>query len=442
MNYNSFSILVFIIAFLSIGCSDQKNKKLSDGKLPTVEINGMKIADLDPYLLAPVDIKLSQLAENIRVIPLETNPESLLSGSVDFQIGEKYIIARNRTGEGVFQFTIDGSFIRKIIATGSAPDEFPGMPILCLAEKEDLLLAITFRSDHIYLYSLSSGSFLGSFNKPLLDPGESLYECRYLGDSLVLVSYNKLSVNEKTANKCGLKIKTLDGKLIWEKGFDYGSRMVLSISDINQLLGSNISLLSTGNTDEYIIQIEDQDTVYSLDIGTYSLRPKLLKRFEKIKVGGFPVSSAVPDCGIEEQEFASVNGYQLKHYIHVNDVADDRIYASYERFFILYDDNTKQAYRIVNYENDFLGFSQNLEQHMEITAPGDIPHNLPVLSKPDGKLVEIYEALHFLDYATRALENPELDPLARKRLQDIAGKVIETSNPILLIGDMKENVDL
>ena len=114
MNYNSFSILVFIIALLSIGCSDQKNKKLSDGKLPTVEINGMKIADLDPYLLAPVDVKLSQLAENIRIIPLETNPESLLSGSVDFQIGEKYILARNRTGEGVFQFTIDGSFIRKL----------------------------------------------------------------------------------------------------------------------------------------------------------------------------------------------------------------------------------------------------------------------------------------------------------------------------------------
>lgn len=56
MNYNSFSILVFIIALLSIGCSDQKNKKLSDGKLTTVEINGMKIADLDPYLLAPVDV--------------------------------------------------------------------------------------------------------------------------------------------------------------------------------------------------------------------------------------------------------------------------------------------------------------------------------------------------------------------------------------------------
>ncbi|HHU34007.1 MAG TPA: 6-bladed beta-propeller [Bacteroidetes bacterium] len=438
MSCRSILALACLSGILLIGCSVQ-SEKLPDGKLPTVEINGIEIADLDPYLLAPVNIKLSQLAENIRVVPLETNPECMLPERVDFQIGEKYIIARNQTRGDVFQFSSDGSFIRKIIVSGSAPGEFLGVPILCLAEKEDLLLA--FRSDLTYLYSLSSGSFLGSCDKPLLNPDESLYECRYLGDSLLLVSYTKQFINETTTIKCGIKIKTIDGKLIWEKGFDYGSRFVLSFDDVNFLLGSNISLLSTDNTDEYIIQINDQDTVYSLNTGTYSLRPRLLKRFEKIKIDGFPVNGDVPNSGMEEQEFASVNGYQLKHYIHIVDKADNNLLVSGERFFILYDYNTKQAHRIVNYENDFLGFSRDIDIEVIEASDDFYHHNLPVLSKPNGKLVEVHEAFHFLDHAARTLENPELDPLAGKRLRDITGKVTETSNPILLIGDMKKKVD-
>lgn len=423
--------------FIIMGCLCGKlltSCSVPSENLPLVEINGIKVADIDPDLLTSKNVKLSQLAENIRVVPLETHTGCLLSGMVDFQIGDKYIIARNQTGEGVFQFSIDGSFIRKIIATGSAPGEFPGVPMLCLAEKEDLLLA--FRSDLTFLYSLSSGSFLGSCDKPLLDPDESLYECRYLGDSLVLVSYTKGLVDEATTVKCGVKIKTIGGKLIWEKEFGYGSRHVLSYENINSLHGSNISLLSTGNIDEYIIQIGDQDTVYSLDIGTYSLNPNLLRRFESIKVDGFPVSGTVSHCNMEEQEFARVNGFQLSHFIHVNGIAENSPKMSAERFFILYDDNTKQTHRIVNFENDFLGFVHDME------VGEDASHSLPVLSKPNGKLVEVYDAFSFLNYANGALENPELSPLVRERLQILTGNVTETSNPVLLIGDMKKKIDL
>ncbi|HHU34516.1 MAG TPA: 6-bladed beta-propeller [Bacteroidetes bacterium] len=113
-----------------------------------------KIPDIDPELLTPIDVKLSQIADNIHIVTLETDSDCMLSGEATFQVGDKYIIAIQ--SDGIYQFSIDGSFIRKLVNVGRAPEEILSMGEVCLDEPEDILMVVSKIYDIHYYRSLLS----------------------------------------------------------------------------------------------------------------------------------------------------------------------------------------------------------------------------------------------------------------------------------------------
>ncbi|MGI5913350.1 MAG: 6-bladed beta-propeller [Bacteroidales bacterium] len=415
-----------ILGFLFFSCGRSK-----EVKLPVVEVNGIEIPDLDPFLIEPVDIKLSQIGESFRTVILESNPECLLGGSAKLQIGDNYIIARDDLG--IFQFSIDGSFIRKLVTIGRGPGEISAANCSCLIEDEDLFLVVT--NNDIYMYCLSSGEFMGKKVKPEISANESLYDCVYIGDSRILYSFYNNGLVDPSASGCGVKIQTLDGSILWQHYFDYNSINIFS-STYKYVAGSRISLLSTNYSDEVIIRIIDQDTVYKLNTSSYSLRPALLNRIEKVKVDGFPVSIFAKGCSYENLEYKSINGYRLINFTSVNELSDDFSVILGDRYYIIYDDNQKSATRVGVFNNDYFGFLH------ETVGDRKLPHYFPTLLPPNGKLVVTFDAFTFLQFVDEALANPQLDANVRDRLLDISGKVTEISNPILLIGDIKEKIDL
>ncbi len=396
-------------------------------KLPTVEVNGTEIPDIDPDLLIPIDVKLSQIAENISVVLLDSNPECMLSSSMSFMLGEKYIIAKDMNG--VYQFLIDGTFIRKIITYGRAPGETSVLPILCLVEDDDLLIAVAdgVSGKENYQFRLSSGGFLGKNGSVVLDPFESLNSFRYLGDSIIMFSYRSYTNFRNNPNPdprtmvSGVKIQKMNGEVLFNKEFNYLSWTTPG-PDSKVLNGSTIYLLSTNDPKEYILQIIDQDTVYKLNIKNYSVRPFLMKRFEKIIIEGIPVNYFLDNCTLEEEEFANINGYQLMHF---------RYFESLEtgfgsRCFIIYDEKGGMAYKVGTFGNDYFGFLHSTESDIKAR------HNLPYLIDPGRKLVEVYDAYTFLKLAEEALDNPDLDPTVRTRLLDLE------TNPEVVLSEETE----
>ncbi|MGI5913349.1 MAG: 6-bladed beta-propeller [Bacteroidales bacterium] len=392
-----------------------------------------KIPDIDPELLTPIDVKLSQIADNIRIVTLETDSDCMLSGEATFQVGDKYIIAIQ--SDGIYQFSIDGSFIRKLVNVGRAPEEILSMGEVCLDEPEDILMVVSQIYD-IHYYRLTTGEFLGAKGRPSLQPQEVLRRCVYIGDSKILYSYTASGLVNPDMYGCGVRVQKLDGEVLWQHEFNYNSVHIYS-PEFKYRTGSRIFLLSTGFPDEYILQVDDQDTVYKLNTSIFTLRPDFIKRIEKIKVDGYPVCMFVDNCTVETDEYARVNGYQLITYIYVNKATYESSRAwEGDRYYVIYDDNKKEAHRIGVFENDYFGFFH------ETKGDDRASHNFPTLLSPIGKLVEKYEAFSFLQFVDEALANPQLDATVRDRLLDISGKVTEISNPILLIGDIKEKIDL
>ena len=98
----------WLLCALLCGCGGQK-----EGGIPVVELSKAK---------GEIDLKLSDLLENIRVIPLETRPDVLLPGYLFAWVGEKYIVALG--DDAMYLFTVDGKYVRKLAEQGRGPDEY------------------------------------------------------------------------------------------------------------------------------------------------------------------------------------------------------------------------------------------------------------------------------------------------------------------------------
>jgi hypothetical protein len=61
---------------------------------------------------------------------------------------------------------------------------------------------------------------------------------------------------------------------------------------------------------------------------------------------------------------------------------------------------------------------------------------------PYGKLLIVYEASEFLKFANQTLKKPDLSKEIRDRINSLTDSLTETSNPVLLIGDLKKNIKL
>lgn len=108
-------------------------RKAENRPLYTVEKDGQEILHLDFRSVADtITLKLSDIVEDVKFIQLETNEESMLNISglrptqmnkESLWVGEKYIIAVDNS-RGLFQFTIEGKFVRKLASPGRGPCEF------------------------------------------------------------------------------------------------------------------------------------------------------------------------------------------------------------------------------------------------------------------------------------------------------------------------------
>lgn len=111
------SIPVLVFCFVLLGCSKSPNEAIS-----TIQISGRNTNLF--YLEGVSDsisLRLSDIANDLHFIQLETKPECLLNRP-EYYVGNDYIMAFERGGS-VFQFDIQGKYIRTIAKQGKGPTE-------------------------------------------------------------------------------------------------------------------------------------------------------------------------------------------------------------------------------------------------------------------------------------------------------------------------------
>ncbi len=427
------SIKIFYFVFISIclfvGCVGNND---SD-RLPLVNINGKEIADIDSLKLADTTVKLSQIVDNVKVVALETIEEAMLSG-ISMFIGNEYILA-NR-GNEIYQFSGDGKFIRVIAKKGRGPEEIPSMGRnISYNINEELDLLYITCIDDIYLYKLSSGTFMGK--KKIPEFGE-LREARGItmtsSDSLFIYSYFSRGV-KGDALCSGVAVQNWNSEIVWKKEFDYLTWVVYPEPINYELLsGSNISVVNTDNPREFIFQVDNQDTCYLFNVDNLSLEPYLLRRTTGSTLkDGHPISLlSVGSYSTISREFNRKNGIHLMQ-MHLTTKFVDINNGDYYVYNILYDNNEKIAYNINTLENDYFGFEHGYNGTGESRS-----RIYPSLSPPYGKFLMIYEATDFIKLATEELKKTDMPKEIKDRLIRLLDSVTEMDNPLLLTGDIKK----
>lgn len=431
MSYRKSIYIICLLVSFSIGC----NKKQDKFKLPVLKIDGVEIADLDPKKLEnKTHVKLSQIAENIKIVALQTTNESFLESAL-FLLGNNYILAQ--CANEIYQFSSSGEFIRLLARRGRGPEEIPSAgKNISWNINETLDLCFIAVADKIYLYKLSTGKFLGYKRLPGFgDLNEARSITLTTTDSLFIYSYNTKGGVPDDSLECGITVQDWSGNIRLHKKFNYRTWTVVPTMNYELLHGSYASVVSTEDPGEFIFQVDNYDTSYVFKTRDFSLEPYLLIRTQGPLKRGYPVDYISDGSFRIYREFNRINGFQIKRMDLINKYVSPTSIDGY-LFHIIYDDNNKTALNIDTFENDYLGFIHS--------SNGLIKTNsiYPSLAPPYGKILVVYDASQFLKFAREKMNQSDISKEIKDRLMELTKSITELSNPILVIGDMKKAIKI
>lgn len=165
-------------------------------------------AVIDIESLTPVDVKLSRIAENTRVVLLESNNNCMLSANVEYLIGNQYIIAIDDVS--TYLFDMNGQFVRKI-RTGI--DASPGNVSLSKQQStmlEESDLYVVCKNDTTYLYLLSTGELTGQMSIAQLPNDSRMNNITFEdGSSISINGYRLENIINDGESKVGTRYYTL-----------------------------------------------------------------------------------------------------------------------------------------------------------------------------------------------------------------------------------------
>jgi len=151
------------------------------------------------------EVNLSEIAENIEIIPLENTKESLIGNVMNVELTRDYIFVKHNGSRLLTQFTRDGKFVRHFGTEGRGPKEYALMRLFSVDEENELvyihtnwtrkILVFNFNGEHVKTikfegigrghFSWSRDSFLVSFSEPHMGTEPFVFiETNFQGDTL------------------------------------------------------------------------------------------------------------------------------------------------------------------------------------------------------------------------------------------------------------------
>ena len=353
--------------------------------------NDIPIIDMDNPT-GYIDLALSDLLDDITMVPLETRDDLLLSTrDASFIVSNNYILAN--TEEKLFQFDRQGRFIRIVTTQGNGPNEFNIIGKSLIDETQEIFYYTNLgRSNSIACIHLNTGAFLESlypdfppFSMETIDSQGNIYGLPWVADSILLAyKYNPAEQSVTTYKKQRPLITEYIGKVMFRQG-DHIFFLSFSYSDtLFKIDGDKTS-------PQYVMKLKDLQT-----------RDRNRNR-------------------------SSVNFHFLYSGTH------GTIINKMETLILM----TERGMSTDNKHTAslFLNKKAELQTIRSMTIFPCIKIPIPTISGLWGHIK--VEATDMIELIDQALKGNQLSVDQRKALEEVSAKIDEGSNPILIIGKVK-----
>jgi len=380
--------------------------------------------DFDNYNLS-VDLKLSDLMEDCRLIALETTDESLLPDNFQvINLSGDYIVIHDRGN--VYKFSSDGEFIRKVLRNGRGPGE---ISVSCMYDYDNKANILYFEDDFnendvIKRYDMESEKFLPPIPKCFkgfwLDL--ELYQ-----DSLIMGSIEGVLRGE--TNPYALFIQNFEGKLI--EGIKSNRTFIIPRPDNTKDEVLQRAVFYTGDENMHVMYWRD-DTLFTLK--NMQLSPYLIAEHK----GKYTVPNLMPTEG---DTFTYYDQYEnpgfmfIQHSLFTGWTSEGSFNrAHYKKDYIIINKTTGKYGLIQSYEDDFNRKNYLLGKALTFKPGVDKEFPKPKTS-PDGLIFTTYYPTELPESIT----NNAFKDLA-DQLNTLNRALKETDNPVLLIGKPKKKL--
>jgi len=367
--------------------------------------NDIPVIDIDNPI-GYIDLQLSDLLDDITMVPLETRDDILLStAKASFIVTNNYILVK--TEEQLLQFDHKGKFIRILAMQGNGPNEFNSLGNSLVDEENEIFYYTNLgRNSSIARINLKTGAFLESlypdippFSINAIDSKGYIYGFPLVVDSILLAyRYNPADKGIITYKRSHPFATGNRGQEMFAQG-DHVFFLSFPYSDTLFKISESESI------PQYVITLKNLITDNSR--GGVSLK--------------FPYSGT-QGAIIEQWESRILMGEYGRS-------IDSRLLS----YTFLNKKAELQAIRSVTIDPIALiiDIDDYLKQKYERSAIGP----MPITSGLWGHIaVEASDMIEFID---QALKGDRLSADQRKALEEVSAKIDEESNPVLIIGKVK-----
>lgn len=349
--------------------------------------------------------KFSDIADNLRAIPLETSDSCLLSSYLEVWVGNKYIVTADR--ESMHLFDKDGKHIRQLAKRGKGPGEFNSIATFTVDEAgERLYYRDWSQRTELRVIELNTGKNTGKISN----------ECNDLVN-LTMTQNHSLIGNSHTGigtSKQNYEVVTLSGsgKLL--------SCMVADTTPIDKAknifkpylckTGNRISYWNP-NTDHILFEIEDSlkipQLVFKLNNPfTYQKRQGNILRIKA-----------------ETNNEVMIQIHEYNIFTEEKDIFGVRISQNSKAYNYRIGKNDRSVYLIEQFHNDLLG---------------EVSPDFPTLTTTDGNHIFLQKSTQQIkQLAEEQLKTgQELTPT----LKELNERLKDDDNPVIITGTFKKAI--
>jgi len=406
-----FKLIVTVLAFLLVLIACRRSAVIStDKNVYNVSIDQCK---------DNIDLKLSDLISECRLIPLETTDESVLNQNLRIiALANNFLVGDI---SGIYKFTQEGKFIKKLLNVGRGPSDIPQSYTYFVNEKNNqIILNGRYQNEELRVYDYKAEKFLDPIKKAV--PGY-WGEFTIYNDSLILASLNPVLADSSLYE---LFLQNFRGQIV--SSIAKGRKMMSTRK------GETVQRLQVciGKPDTYVHYIYD-DTLFKYNDnkltpyvivsyntsrtflrGTYSQEGERWLNYPSVQNSKFMLFYELTFLGTTPNQMAGVSFNYTQNY------------------FFLKKSNSSLS-RIRTYTDNITGKVQEGSGDFPIIGRSSI---IPGIMQGD-RLFVTYEAsiLKTLKPDSELLR--DMPAGTTDQLQTILKNIKEMDNPVLLIGTLK-----
>lgn len=406
------NILLLVLAMLFFQCNSNKTNKQTSAD----EQDKFFVIPYEDALRNKKTIKLSEVAEDIKYIPLQTDSNCLLARKPEYHFTEQYIFVENRDHVLVFDYT--GKFIRKIGTPGKGPNEIDLIRMAVVNEKDKIITVQTNWSRKTLYFSFD-GTFIESVSVPDVLYMYSLGKYRFVAYSNGSQGFEDYTL--RLTNRNNDTLSTVKNHFKWEN--KTGSSYAIGYWGFNPCYSY---------MDKYYFKTMYNDTVYTvtdneflpayyIDLGKYRLpddarceNPVSMDKFRRVR-NMYYLASSVEAAG---QVFIT-----------------SFTYADSLPRNILYQSGNSESTFLVKEFGEASGFINDWDGGPEFWPAGNVNDQTLFMPVAPIELLNIVEEEDFS-------EKDAISPDRKKEFRKMVEGLKEEDNVVLMVVKMKINEEM